>query len=172
MFGRVRVGVAVAAVALLATACWIEPAAGPPPVTPLPRAPAPAETSSSASPAVVVAAAPDTPFAAGQTWVGRYQCSQGITELTVAITGAQGNAVQGTFVFQHVPTGAAGQYVLTGTWEPSTRTVTVDPGPWIAQPPNYVSVGMRGEVSADATTWSGTITHPGCGGFWLRRDAP
>jgi len=156
----------------LAAGCWITPAEAPPPVTPLPQAPAPAAPAAPAAPVVVVAAAPATPFSAGQTWVGRYECAQGVTELTVAITGVQGEAVQGTFVFQHVPTGAAGQYVLTGAWDASTRTIQMVPGPWIARPPNYVSVGMRGEVSPDGTTWNGTITHPSCGSFWLQRGAP
>ena len=43
------------------------------------------------------------------------------------------------------------------------------PGAWVAQPSNYVSVGMSGVVNG--TTYRGRIDNPSCGNFTVRRSA-
>ena len=156
---------------VLGAACWVEPVQAPPPVTPMPQPPPPTVAAPAPTPAtaVIVAAVPETPFAAGQAWTGRYVCAQGITDLVVRIQAVQGNLVQAVFAFHHVPTGAAGEYELGGSWDPTSRVADLVPGAWIVQPPGYVTVGMRGTVAANGVEWSGTIQNPSCGSFSLQR---
>jgi hypothetical protein len=137
-------------------------------MTPLPQPP-PASVAAAPSAVVVVAPAPRAPFAPGQVWAGQYVCSQGPTELLVRITDVQGTFVQAVFVFRHTPSGAAGEYELRGAYDAATQIAELVPGEWIVQPPRYVTVGMRGQVSSNAADWSGTITNASCGAFRLQR---
>lgn len=154
--------------ALSLAACWVQPVSAPPPVTPLPQV-----TAATVAPVpvavVVTPPAPATPFAPGQVWAGWYVCSQGPTDLLVRITDVQGTAVQALFEFRHVPSGAAGEYELRGSYDPATLVADLDAGQWIVQPPGYVTVGMRGRISPGAAEWSGTITNASCGAFRLQR---
>jgi len=106
------------------------------------------------------------PFAPGQTWVGTYTCSQGDTDLTLAITRVDGMHVYGVFKFRHAASGAKGSYDLDGTFDPTTSGLTLLPGEWIEHPKGYTSVGMIGTVSNDV--YSGTIDFSGCSAFSVR----
>jgi hypothetical protein len=110
-----------------------------------------------------------TPFAAGQQWVGTYQCAQGETDLVLRIVRVQGTRVAAVFEFEHADTGAAGAFELHGEVEPATREVVLAPGAWRTRPPNYVSVGLRGRV--DGERFRGRVDHPSCGEFSLTLDA-
>jgi hypothetical protein len=105
---------------------------------------------------------------AGENWVGRYQCAQGLTDLDLRIDAVNGNQIDATFIFAHSASGAAGSYKLSGTIDPSGN-LTLVPGPWIARPPNYVSVGMSGVVNG--TAYRGRIDNGSCGMFIVRRSA-
>jgi hypothetical protein len=104
---------------------------------------------------------------AGENWIGRYQCAQGLTDLDLRIDAVNGSTIDATFIFAHGPSGAAGSYSMRGTIDPSGN-LTLVPGAWIARPPNYVSVGMSGVVNGSA--FRGRIDNPSCGIFTVRRS--
>lgn len=112
--------------------------------------------------------APANPFAEARTWVGSYHCPQGRTELTLRITGVRGSTVRAVFEFNHPPSGAAGSYMMSGRFDKSGNHIVFEPGAWIDQPENYVSVGMDGSVSRESMAFTGIMTHPDCGTFSLR----
>jgi len=113
---------------------------------------------------------PGRPFHEGQTWIGQYDCAQGTTELRLRIRAVRGNAVDSIFEFRHVPSGAFGQFTLSGTINGAGGHVVLEPGEWLERPRNYVMVGMDGTLSPSGDTFTGRITEEGCGGFSLRRE--
>ena len=119
---------------------------------------------------VQVQVAPQAPglMNAGENWIGRYQCAQGMTDLDLRIDAVNGNQIDATFIFAHGPSGAAGEYKMRGTIAPDGN-LTLVPGAWVARPPNYVSVGMTGVVNG--TAYRGRIDNPTCGIFIVRRSA-
>jgi hypothetical protein len=130
------------------------------PPQPLPSPP-PADT----APAAPVAAAP-APMRSDEEWIGTYRCAQGETDLDLRVDRVVGGAVEAVFQFSHAASGASGAYEMHGTLSPDGRVALV-PGRWLSRPPNYVSVGMHGEVRGDDFT--GRIDNPTCGAFRLRR---
>lgn len=119
-----------------------------------------------AAPEPAVVARPENPFAFTRTWVGEYDCPQGITEMTLRVIGVRGERVDAVYEFHHAATGAAGSYHISGHFDPGSRRVSFSPGAWIERPPNYVTVGLEGRI--DGSRFQGRITHPRCGGFSLR----
>jgi hypothetical protein len=117
-------------------------------------------------PEAPVAAAPENPFALTRTWVGEYDCPQGLTEMTLRVVGVRGERVDAIYEFNHAPTGVAGRYHTRGRFDFETNRVTFSPGEWIDRPPNYVTVGLEGRI--EGNRFEGRITHPRCGMFSLR----
>jgi hypothetical protein len=123
-------------------------------------------------PATVVAQAPvedgaPGPMNAGENWMGRYLCAQGPTDLDLRIDAVTGSTIDATFIFAHGPSGAAGSYKMRGTLAPDGSLVLV-PGPWVARPANYVSVGMSGVVRG--AVYAGRMDNPSCTTFSLTRE--
>jgi hypothetical protein len=110
----------------------------------------------------------DNPFASTRTWVGEYDCPQGITDMKLRISSVRGDRVDAIYEFHHGPSGASGRYHTSGIFDPSTRVVTFSPGEWIERPSGYVTVGMQGRVSNDNVHFNGRIAHERCGRFALR----
>jgi len=110
----------------------------------------------------------ENPFERKRTWVGDYDCVQGNTGLALRIVDVRGRVVRAVFDFRHAPTGAAGSYLIAGTYEPDTRRVRFDPSRWIERPEDYVMVSMEGEIASDGSLFAGKITFPGCGAFHLK----
>lgn len=110
------------------------------------------------------------PFIARRTWVGDYDCAQGRTQLTLRVIDARGTWVRAIFDFHHLPSSAAGQYYVAGAFDEASGRVRLEPGPWIEQPPNYETVGLDGQLSADGKRFSGKITNASCGAFRLRPE--
>jgi hypothetical protein len=108
------------------------------------------------------------PFVQHPAWTGKYDCTQGVTELKLRIIDVRGKVVRAVFDFYHAPSGAAGSYLVAGTYDEDTRKIVFEPGVWFTQPEGYVSVGMEGEVSRDASLFAGKIPAPGCSGFRLK----
>ncbi len=107
------------------------------------------------------------PFAEQRTWVGRYDCPQGRTELTLRVVDVHDTHVRAIFDVHHAPTDIAGQFLMAGTFDEQTGKVVFEPGAWIVHPGDWVTVGMTGRVSPDGRRFDGRISHPECGGFWL-----
>jgi hypothetical protein len=108
-------------------------------------------------------------FRAGDDWSGSYVCVQGRTDLVFHIVASKDDSVSAVFDFTHAPTGVHGAYRMHGRIDPISGEATLTPDEWIEQPPRYVSVGMTGRFAG--SSFNGTITHSGCGGFSLHRGA-
>jgi WD40 repeat protein len=109
------------------------------------------------------------PFAPRQIWSGHYFCSQGRTSLALQITLVQGNAVDAVFAFSHTESSASGSYQVSGWYDPTRRRLALLSGAWIRQPPGYRSVDLSGTVSADGSTFAGSMLASGCSTFTVRR---
>lgn len=105
------------------------------------------------------------PFVGRPTWVGHYDCPQGRTDVTLHVTDARGTWVRAVFDFHHAASGAAGQFYVAGAFDEGSGRVVLQPGPWIHQPADYVTVGLDGNVSRDGKVFAGKITNPDCGAF-------
>ncbi len=115
--------------------------------------------------ATATAAIRPNPFESGQIWKGTYLCSQGVTNLALKVSSANGDQVDAVFDFVHPSSGAAGSFHMSGVYDEKTRALRLHAGPWIKQPPNYMTVDMDGAVSTDRTTFSGIMLNESCGKF-------
>jgi hypothetical protein len=127
----------------------------------LPSPPPPQQQGAIAQPETVA-----PPMQRGEEWVGKYQCAQGMTDVVLHVQAVHGNQVIAVFEFLHGPSGAGGSYHMRGQLDPSGGLVFV-PGAWIDQPPNYVTVGMRGTITGNV--YSGRIDNSSCGMFSVTR---
>jgi serine/threonine protein kinase len=112
------------------------------------------------------------PFASGQTWSGTYVCAQGSTSLLLHILGADHAHVEARFEFDYLPKSIHGEFRSRGDYDPTKRGIDLVPSAWLDQPRGYVMVGMRGLVSADGRTFSGTIQGPSCTTFSVHLTDP
>lgn len=104
-------------------------------------------------------------------WEGRYVCAQGVTGLTLELTGSGGPSVTAVFRFYAVPenpTVPSGSYSLTGVAR-GDGAIDLIPERWFEQPSGYVMVGMTGMLDTTTGTMRGMITNPGCAAFDLHR---
>jgi hypothetical protein len=119
-------------------------------------------------PEAPLAVAPENPFALTRTWVGEYDCPQGLTDMKLRVVGVRGERVDAIYEFRHGPTGAAGSYHIHGRFDFESGRVSFSPGAWIERPQNYVTVGLEGRVGGNGERFDGRIRHPSCGMFSLR----
>jgi hypothetical protein len=123
-----------------------------------------------ASPEAGAPAAPVNPFSAGDAWMGTYVCEQGLTNVALVVESVDGNAIDARFDFDWIAGSTQGSYVLTGSYDPTTREATFTPGAWVSQPgADWSPVGMDGYVDLSGMTYSGSITYQGCGAFDVTR---
>ncbi len=109
------------------------------------------------------------PFAPRQVWLGHYVCAQGRTAMALRISSVRDHTVGAVFEFSHAATGATGSFQVAGRYDPGSRRLALSPGAWIQQPPNYQTVGLAGTVSADGSTFTGSIRNSACSTFTVRR---
>jgi hypothetical protein len=103
-------------------------------------------------------------------WVGRYECPQGVTGLTLEIVTAASGATA-TFRFYAVPENPgvpSGSFVMRG-WVRSDGGVELVPDHWIEQPEHYLMVGLVGAIDPTGSTLRGRIREPECGALELTR---
>ena len=105
-------------------------------------------------------------------WIGTYTCGQGLTGLTLTMTGHASGAVDAIFSFYpipenpSIPSGSStkrGVYLIGGG-------LNLESGAWIDQPLGYQMVDMIGIVSPDKTTYSGTLDNYHCTTFYVTRQ--
>jgi len=142
--------------------------------------------------------APDTQqeaqnsFFEGQTWTGAYFCTQGPTQLTLAVTkvlnGSTGQAsIEAELSFQlkskknkdgEDQEAVQGSYSVAGRIEAEGRALQLEPiaGSWKNKPKNFVMVGLQGVVSRGAVRgflrYAGSIPIFGCDSFELTAKRP
>ncbi len=107
-------------------------------------------------------------------YTGSYVCSQRQISLQLALEPGGPGGLAGVFTF-YMPGGDAqkpvGAFRLAGTFDPSTRTLRMQPREWIKPAPMYIPVGLSGTLDASGSTIRGTIAGPGCTTFEVSRDA-
>ena len=120
-------------------------------------------------PQVASAAEPSKP-AAG-SWRGTYDCGHQLRHMRLEVSGER--ELTARFCFSRPETSdycCLGEYELKGTFDPVNDVIEFFPSRWIHEAPGYVMVGLKGLLSKDRQTLSGTIDGPNCGRFFL--EAP
>ena len=112
------------------------------------------------------------------TWVGKYNCAQGVTGLTLTISESPDGGLSGIFDFYPVPGGyrfTEGSYSGVVMARPD-GSFEFKPQRWISQPPGFVAVALLGHYVADAKRLQGQVIGAiGCTSFDLsgqRSQAP
>lgn len=108
------------------------------------------------------------------TWTGTYTCSQGLTGLTLVMTGSIFGAVVATFDFYAVPENPdipSGRFAMGGAYTFAGEVrLDADESDWIEQPSGYRTVDLEGVVSSDSNQYSGNVIGTiGCTTFSLVR---
>jgi hypothetical protein len=115
---------------------------------------------------------PKSPSIAGE-WVGRYNCTQGITALSLIVAHGEGQAITATFNFGPVPENPevpTGSYRMTGTYDAATRHMKLSGVKWINAPLGYAMVGLDGHMKSSGQTISGHVPDLfGCTNFEIHR---
>ena len=106
-------------------------------------------------------------------WHGTYICAQGLTGLTLTISGSAADAIGAEFQFYAVaqnPGVPSGRFRMSGVFDGAASVLVLEPGDWLERPPGYLTVGLRTLVAFDLEQMTGTISGPGCGQVRLSRD--
>jgi hypothetical protein len=93
-------------------------------------------------------------------WNGTYTCVQGLTGLTLTMSGNWLGNVEGTFEFYPTPQNPrvpAGKYNMKGTY--SKGTLVLSGQSWVDRPKSYMMVGLNGRVAStpEGQVFSGTV---------------
>ena len=73
--------------------------------------------------------------------------------------------VRAIFDFKHDETNAHGRFYIEGDYDLQARQIVFKPKTWIAQPTDYLMIGMVGTVASVPTKIAGEITHAKCRSF-------
>lgn len=149
-----RATCATVAALFLCSACAVE--------DPVPGEPRPAPPTSTTS---------TRGFDAAGTWNGTYTCNQGLTGLTLTVSG-RGSSLTAEFAFYATTGGSpsvpSGSFHMTGTTQP--RGVQLVKGSWVSRPGNYEMVDLTAAAPAgDSTRMDGEIHGYNCTTVHLRR---
>lgn len=102
------------------------------------------------------------------TWVGTYNCNQGLTTVRVTLRDDGAGQVRGLFSFSAHPTNPyveSGSYMIRGEVTP-TGYIVVNGTTWVDQPFGYDMVGFTGKITGSSIT--GEIPFGGC--TWIQLD--
>jgi hypothetical protein len=119
-----------------------------------------------------ISAASAAPLPPIGNWQGQYRCAQGRTALDLAITAITPSDIRAVFYFHAVAANPAvpqGCFTMQGTFDAGTGIIKLAPASWLDRPASFVSVGLRGKVSASGRSIQGMISGPACAGFSLHR---
>jgi curved DNA-binding protein CbpA len=107
------------------------------------------------------------------SWVGRYNCAQGVTGLTLTIAETPAGGISGIFNFYPVPGGYSfpeGSYSGAVTMA-SDGSFEFAPQKWISQPSGFVPVALSGHYVAETQRLQGQVSGAiGCTSFDLSRQ--
>ncbi|MEV0589641.1 serine/threonine-protein kinase [Nonomuraea sp. NPDC050310] len=115
--------------------------------------------------------APPEPATLAGTWTGEYTCTQGVTALTLTITGTP-DALKATFAFGADPSNPGvptGSFAMRGTVEDGVLRLRGDR--WIDRPGDYLMVGLLARLAPERPDrLDGTVESDGCTTFSLHRQ--
>lgn len=101
-------------------------------------------------------------------YVGTYACAKGPTDLKLTLKAPEYGLLTGTFTF-YLPPGShtkAYTFSLNGHFDPKSGSFNLNPLKWeTPPPPNFMMVGLKGSVDANAGKVSGVVDYTGCGRF-------
>jgi hypothetical protein len=104
------------------------------------------------------------------TWEGLYECPQGVTGLTLTISGTSPSNLSGNFRFYPTPDNARagnGSYEVSVTFDLASNRFEARGTRWIEQPEGYMFANLRGVLQGRQLI--GTVENEGCGAFELNR---
>lgn len=105
-------------------------------------------------------------FAHADEYSGWYICSQGKTSLNLSIK-RSGTIAEGVF---HFDTGnKTGSFKMSGDYNPANQTIELKGTEWINQPSGFELVDLSGKFENDDTIIKGTVNHPSCTIFEVKR---
>ncbi|MDX9892708.1 MAG: hypothetical protein RBS29_09455 [Bacteroidales bacterium] len=105
-------------------------------------------------------------------WVGKYECGQGETGLTLTIEGQSDGNVDAIFHFYAIPENPgvpSGKYSMEGVFTTKRLLLlNATEDAWIERPIGWGTVNIEGYVSDDFTTYGGIVI--GCKEFSLVKE--
>lgn len=120
----------------------------------------------------LAASAQQSPNMAGN-WAGTYTCTQGLTDLRLAIFQTTASRVTAVFKFSANSTNPgvpSGRYWMSGTYHRRSGKIVLRPSRWIKRPANYIMVGLSGDVADGNASISGTVLNSNCAAFTVSRN--
>jgi hypothetical protein len=104
------------------------------------------------------------------TWDGEYECTQGLTGITLAVEDRGDFAVEASYQFYEVaqnPGVPSGSYRLTGAF--ADGAMSLQPAEWIDQPSGYIMVPIESSAAGPLppSVMAGRVQDPGCQDFLL-----
>jgi hypothetical protein len=128
-----------------------------------------------ASPAHAEEQVPALPDALPGVWQGEYQCPQGRTYLLLSVDAAKMGKAQAVFYFFPPPgtnPGETGCFTMTADADKVSGSILLRQGRWLQQPPNYIMIDLKGELSPDGDRFTGKVVEDMCGAFTLTKVLP
>lgn len=129
------------------------------------------ESESTITASIVVATTNGYRIAGDSVWEGRYLCPQGVTGLTLELSGNGTAEVSAIFRFYAVPENPGvptGSFTLRGVIR-GDGTIDLVPERWLERPDRYLMVGMTGVLDRASGVMRGRIAAVECDGFDLHR---
>ena len=134
----------------------------------------PAASAQTPNPGVAVAPSPGAPVTPGVSasiggeWTGKYVCAQGVTGARLVLSEDGSRALFHFFALPENPAVAEGCFSMSGTFDPSSRSLSLKAGKWIVRPHNYVTANVSGTIDATGQNFSGrVIGAAGCTNVFL-----
>ena len=109
------------------------------------------------------------------TWMGHYNCGQGVTAVKLVLDITPTGETTGVFEFSAAPENPgvpSGSYRLRGQTKATKNgvvTVDVEGDSWIDRPQNYMMVGIHASSDPTRRHLSGQITNESCGDIEVER---
>jgi hypothetical protein len=106
-------------------------------------------------------------------WEGTYNCAQGVTNLRLEILQSNTNEINAVFNFygqEGDNSATSGSFKMAGTYDHSTKQVSLVGYEWIQSPGGYTTVDLIGTILQEnqgSPKMSGTIIGYGCTTFTL-----
>lgn len=105
------------------------------------------------------------------SWLGKYECAQGITRLLLVITTNSSN-IDAVFNFSadnNNPNVPSGSFRMTGNYDSISKKLTLNATNWIDKPANYIIVDFEGLVSPSEKSIVGNVIGTSCTAFMLKK---